>query len=120
NEADAKALGGTVVGNVEGVTLVSVPRAQAGARSESPVAGNASSPAPSRDMIRGKGGLEEKCLAQVGAQGTRVIGTNRIEESEAAIVIYVNVEGGNAPWRCVANRNGTIGEVSFTGDEGAL
>ncbi len=74
----------------------------------------------SRDMIRGKGGLEEKCLKAVADQGTIVIGTNRIEESEAAIAIYVNVEGGTAPWRCLGYKDGTIGEVMFTGDEGAL
>jgi len=76
--------------------------------------------AKSRDMIRGKGGLEEKCLKAVADQGTIVIGTNRIEESEAAIAIYVNVEGGTAPWLCLGYKDGTIGEVMFTGDEGAL
>lgn len=73
-----------------------------------------------KDIIRGKGGLEEKCLKAVADQGTTVIGTNRIEESEAAIAIYVNVEGGQAPWRCLGYKDGTIGEVMYTGSEGAL
>jgi len=76
--------------------------------------------APAGDFIRGKGGLEEKCLKAVAKQGVRVTGTNHIEESEAAIGIYVNVEGAEAPWRCLGYKDGTIGEVSFTGDEGAL
>lgn len=73
------------------------------------------------DLIRGKGGLEEECLAQV-ADVTRapVIGTNRIEESEAAIEIYVNVDGAQAPWKCLGYKDGTIAEVMYTGDEGAL
>lgn len=117
-EADAKALGGRIVGNVEGIIIASVPTSGAGEAMESPVPA-AEKPTP-KDIVRGKGGLEEKCLQKVAAQGTRVIGTNRIEESEAAIEIYVNVEGGNAPWRCLAYRNGTIGDVEFTGDEGQL
>lgn len=75
---------------------------------------------PANDPIRGKGGLEEKCLKAVADQGTTVIGTNRIEESEAAIAIYVNVEGGQAPWRCLGYKDGTIGEVMYTGSEGGL
>lgn len=72
------------------------------------------------DPIRGKGGLEERCLKEVARQGTTVIGTNRIEESQAAIEIYVNVAGGQAPWRCRANRDGTIESVEYTETEGAL
>jgi hypothetical protein len=49
-----------------------------------------------------------------------VLGTNRIEEAEAAIAIYMNVEGAQAPWRCLGYRNGVIAEVMYTGDEGAL
>lgn len=67
-----------------------------------------------RDTIRGKGGLEEKCLKAVAAEGTTVIGTNRIEESQAAIEVYVNVEGGQAPWRCRGNRDGTVESVEYT------
>jgi hypothetical protein len=75
----------------------------------------------SKDYIRGSGGLEQKCQRAVAkATGARVIGTNRIEESQAATAIYVNVQGANAPWMCLGYRNGTIGEVRFTGSEGAL
>jgi hypothetical protein len=73
------------------------------------------------DHIRGPGGLEEKCHRAVAkATGARVIGTNRIEESQAATGIYVNVQGAQAPWMCLGYRNGTIGEVRYTGSEGAL
>lgn len=86
-----------------------------------PVEAPAATKVTSGDPIRGKGGLEEQCLAQV-AEVTRapVRGTNRIEESEAAIEIYVNVDGAEAPWKCLAYRDGTIAEVTYTGSEGAL
>lgn len=73
------------------------------------------------DPIRGKGGLEEKCLAKVAeVVGGPVNGTNHIEESEAAIEIYVNVPGAEAPWKCLGYKDGTIGDVMYTGSEGAL
>ena len=71
------------------------------------------------DYIRSPGGLEDKCKAAIAAQGVTVVGTNRIEESEAAVEIYVNVEGGDAPWRCLGYKDGTIGDVMYTGSEGA-
>jgi hypothetical protein len=110
----ARALGGRMVGIIEGITLVSVPMGDANvgmtdiARMES----------PPKDIIRGKGGLEEKCHARLAAEGMDVIGTNRIEESEAAIAIYVNINGAEAPWRCLGYKNGTIGEIMYTGSEG--
>jgi hypothetical protein len=118
---DARALGGRMVGVIDGITLVSVPMGKANA-GLAPSAAMAPpvKPAAAKDIIRGKGGLEAKCLAAVAKQGTTVIGTNRIEESEAAIAIYVNVQGGQAPWRCLGYKDGSIGEVMYTGDEGAL
>ena len=71
--------------------------------------------------IRGAGGLEEKCRARINEMtGGNATGTNHIEESEAAIAIYINVKGAEAPWRCLAYRDGTIGEVMYTGSEGAM
>lgn len=76
---------------------------------------------PKNVPIRGKGGLEEKCLARVGKEtGARVIGTNRIEESQASIDIYVNIEGAQAPWRCRGYRDGNIESVEYSGSEGYL
>jgi hypothetical protein len=73
------------------------------------------------DPIRSKGGAEEKCLAAVAKQTNRVgVGTNRIEESQASIEIYVNVPEAQAPWVCRVNRDGTLGDVFFSGSEGAL
>ncbi|WP_427966609.1 hypothetical protein [Altererythrobacter sp.] len=77
--------------------------------------------AATADPIRGPGGLESKCLARVTEQtGGAKTSTNRIEESEAAIEIYVNVEGAQALWKCLGSRDGSITEAYFTGDEGAL
>lgn len=117
----ARVLGGKIVGLVDGFSLVSVPTGDANAGLPAAASQAKSALAePPKDVVRGKGRLEEKCLKAVAAQGTKVIGTNRIEESEAATAIYVNVVGGQAPWRCLGYRDGTIGDVMYTGDEGAL
>lgn len=117
SEASADALDGEVVGNIDGVRLVSVPMGDANAgmpEMASPVA-------PPADPIRGAGGMEERCLDRVNEMvGGGVIGTNRIEEAESGVMIYVNVQGANAPWQCFGGRDGTINEVYFGGDEGAL
>lgn len=111
---------------IDGVTVVSVPMGDAnvGMGENGPVeaAQTASTPAAPREVaIRGPNSLETRCADRVAAEtGAAVIGTNRIEESEAAIGIYINVDGATAPWRCLAYRDGTIGEVMFTGSEGAL
>jgi Zn-dependent M28 family amino/carboxypeptidase len=76
---------------------------------------------PKEIPVRGPNGLEGKCLARVGKEtGAKVIGTNRIDESQASIDIYVNIEGAEAPWRCRGYRDGTIEGVMYSGSEGAL
>lgn len=130
DEASAETLGGKVVGNVEGVRLVSIPMGDANAGmgengpAPAPAEAAPAAQAPAKAAaakIRGRGGLEEKCLARVNDMtGGGGIGTNRIEESEAAIAIFINVRGAEAPWRCLAYRDGTIGEVMYTGSEGDL
>lgn len=126
SEASAAAVGGNIVGNVEGVRLISIPMGDAnaglgetGPREAAPAP--AATAASKQVAIRGPNSLESRCADKVAQQtGARVLGTNRIEESEAAIGIYVNVQGAQAPWRCLAYRDGTVGEVMYTGDEGAL
>lgn len=122
----AAMLGGKVVGNVEGVRLVSVPMGDANAGMaesmpmqpplDTPESGGAKGVA-----TRALGGMEERCLDRVNETvGGGVIGTNRIEEAESGVMIYVNVQGATAPWQCFGSRDGTISDVFFGGDEGAL
>jgi hypothetical protein len=125
DETSARSLGGTIVGTVEGVRLVSMPMGDANSdmtkASPAENAPVAASPGKGRDVaVRGAGGLEERCLRRLRDEGLDVVGTNRIEESEAATEIYVNICDAEAPWRCLAYRNGTIAEVMYTGSEGAM
>jgi hypothetical protein len=75
---------------------------------------------PKEIPVRGPGGLEGKCLARVKKEmGGKQTSTNRIDESQAATDIYVNVDGVEAPWRCRIYRDGTIDGLMYTGSEGA-
>lgn len=83
--------------------------------------GGETAAAPLKDPIRSPGGMESKCLAKVNEMtGGGVIGTRMIEEAESGVMIYVNVEGAEAPWQCFGSRDGTLGEVYYGGSEGAL
>lgn len=122
---DARALGGKLVGVIEGITLVSIPMGDANVgmvetmAMEAPVKQAAAKPL--KDPIRSPGGMETKCLAKVNEMtGGNVIGTRRIEEAESGVMIYVNVKGAEAPWQCFGSRDGELGDVFYGGDEGAL
>jgi hypothetical protein len=130
DEASAASLGGRIVGNVEGVRLVSIPMGDANVglsetapppAGAAPAAPTAAAPAKSPKVAaRGPNGLEERCLRRLRKEGLAVVGTNRIEEAESGTAIYVNIDGAQAPWRCLAYSDGTIGEIMFTGSEGDL
>ena len=66
-------------------TVVACGSSEPVATTQDPSQSSAS--AAREDVIRGKGGLEEKCHEAVAEKGTKVVGTNRVEESEAAIEI---------------------------------
>lgn len=124
SDASAASLDGEVVGNVDGVLLVSIPVGDANAATvqmmpmQSPVQ---VSKQALRDLIRSPGGLETKCLSRVNElTGGGVIGSQRIEEAESGVMIYVNVQGAQAPWQCFGSKDGALQEVYFGGDEGGL
>lgn len=108
----AAALGGRVVGTVEGITVVSVPRTGGGEGPPPPPDGSAANVAP--------GTLEAACVARINAQGANVTGTPRMTRAaDGTATIEVDVAGGAAPWRCEIGADGEIGNVLYTGDEGA-
>ncbi|WP_052223070.1 hypothetical protein [Novosphingobium malaysiense] len=124
-KADADALEGRIAGSIGPVTIVSVPLGDANqgmgenAAMQTPVPKAAAKTL--KDPIRSPGGMETKCLARVNElTGGKVIGSRRIDEAESGVMIYVNVEGAQAPWQCFGSRDGEIGEVFYGGDEGAL
>lgn len=62
----------------------------------------------------------QPCLEAVAKQvGTDEVSLIRVEQSEAATGVYVNVVGAEAPWLCTAWGTDVAG-VMYTGDEGAL
>ena len=73
------------------------------------------------DSNRAISPAESNCLAAVANEvGVGDVSTLRVEESEAAIGVYVNVPGAEQPWLCLANRDGSVVEVRYTGSEGSL
>lgn len=125
SESDAKVLGGKIAGSVGAITIVSVPTgdANAGMGENGPAEKTVAAAAPKtlKDPIRSPGGMESKCLARVNEMtGGKVIGSRRIDEAESGVMIYVNVEGAQAPWQCFGSKDGKISEVYYGGDEGAL
>lgn len=65
--------------------------------------------------------LESNCLTAVGNQvGRRDLSVISSDFSEAATAVYISVPGADAPWLCLASRDGTVNEVRYTGSEGAL
>jgi hypothetical protein len=69
------------------------------------------------------GSIEANCLAAVASEVGVPVGEVSImgvEESEAAISVQIQVPEAIAPWQCLANRDGSVEEVMFTGSEGEL
>lgn len=64
---------------------------------------------------------ERNCLSAVANEvGAGNVSLIRTETSEAATGVYVQVPGAEAPWLCLANDDGSVSEVRYTGSEGRL
>lgn len=122
--AEAKALGGTILGADGPIAIVSVPMGDANAGLAAAGSAATSAPAataPATDPIRGAGGMESACHERINEMTSgEVIGTQRIEEAESGVMIYVNVRTAQAPWQCFGSREGVLDQVFYGGDEGAL
>lgn len=121
--AEAKALGGTILGADGPIAIVSVPMGDANAAMGEAVPPSAleSASTASGDPIRGADGMESTCHARINAMtGGNVVGTQRIEEAQSGVMIYVNVRSAQAPWQCFGSRDGRLEQVFYGGDEGAL
>ena len=128
--AEAKALGGTILGADGPIAIVSVPMGDANAGLNPPGSvppsaqggpKEVAAAAPATDPIRGVGGMESACHERINAMTSgKVVGTQRIEEAESGVMIYVNVRTAQAPWQCFGSRDGVLDQVFYGGDEGAL
>ncbi|MBY6217347.1 hypothetical protein [Qipengyuania aquimaris] len=123
----AAAVGGNLVGQVEGITVLSIPTSDAneGMPSEmpvmsSPVASPTATAKPAADP-GSRAALEAKCKAAVeSTTGAKVTRTISGSFSEAGTLFQFEVAGAQAPWQCIGYRDGSTAGVMYTGDEGAL
>jgi hypothetical protein len=123
----AAALGGNLVGQVEGITVLSIPTGDAneGMPGEmpvmsSPVATPAAPAKPAADP-GSRAALEAKCKAAVeSTTGAKVARTISGSFSQAGTLFQFEVAGAQAPWQCIGYSDGSTGGVMYTGDEGAL
>lgn len=61
---------------------------------------------------------ERNCLEAVAKETqAKNVSTLRIDQSEAAIEVYVQVEGAEAPWKCLAAPDdGSVQEITYTSE----
>jgi len=61
----------------------------------------------------------DACLAAVKKEtGEPKVSVLSNEFSEANTLVMIGVGDTNAPWKCLVSNDGTVQEVSFSGDEG--
>jgi hypothetical protein len=82
--------------------------------------------ASNRPAVHGKGqypAAEKACLDAV-AKKTGVhhdkLKITDVSSAQAGVGVTVKVPGAEAPWSCLANQNGRVQGISYTGDEGRL
>ncbi len=60
---------------------------------------------------------EANCLSAVAATtGQGDVSTISVSPSEAGTSVLVQVAGAQAPWKCVANPDGSVAEVEYTAE----
>lgn len=118
----AASLGGTLMGEVEGITIISIQSGDANSEMvEVPIQSPVAKPEQTKPKEIGEKQLEKTCRAEVEkTTGAKVLGTISSDFSQAGTMFLFNVEGAQAPWQCIGYGNGTVGGVMFTGNEGAL
>lgn len=131
----ASSLGGTLVGEVEGITVISIPSGNAneGMPEAAPAPAATSAPGPSatkpastkpaaaKPAANSQASLEAKCKSEVErTTGSTVTRTVSSEFSEAGTMFRFEVSGAEAPWQCIGYSNGTVAGVMYTGSEGEL
>ncbi|MCB1489022.1 MAG: hypothetical protein KDJ88_16395 [Bauldia sp.] len=63
----------------------------------------------------------DACLAAVKKETSEPdLAVTSSEFSEANSMVMIGVGAQRAPWKCLVSNDGTVQEISFTGDEGAL
>lgn len=123
----AAALGGNLVGQVENITVLSIPKSAAneGMPNEIPVMSSpvAMPAAPAKPVTDpgSRAALEAKCKTAVESiTGVKVTRTISGQFSQAGTLFQFEVAGAQAPWQCIGYSDGSTAGVMYTGDEGAL
>lgn len=125
----AAELGGYFMGEVDGITIVSIAfdDANEGMSSSAPMQSPVARPKKdaagslSSGQNTAANSLERTCRAAVEkTTGAKVLNTISSEFSEAGTLFRFTVEGADAPWQCIGYSNGMVDGVMYTGDEGRL
>ena len=76
---------------------------------------------PPATVVAVAGPAEVACVAAVQTEtGTTGASVRSSQVTAAGTSVMVSVPGAEAPWSCLASRDGVVTEVRYSGSEGAL